>query len=106
MPLLFAALLTYPTHTGLAKAADEGHTTHAIIMDFEKAFDKVPHLLLLQKLQGIPGINTHLLNWILDFLSDRQQSVVLRGSKLSRVQSNFRSAAGICARANPFPMLH
>ena len=25
------------------------HTTHAIIMDFKKAFEKVPHLLLLQK---------------------------------------------------------
>ena len=63
----------------LAKAADEGHATHAIVLDFKKAFDKVPHLLLLQKLQGIPGINTYLLNWILDFFSDRQQSVVLRG---------------------------
>ena len=67
------------TYHELAKAADEGHTTHAIVMDFKKAFDKVPHFLLLQKLQGIPGINTYLLNWILDFLSDRQQSVVLRG---------------------------
>ena len=63
----------------LAKAADEGHTTHAIVMDFKKAFDKVPYVLFLQKLQGIPGINTYLLNWILDFLSDRQQFVVVRG---------------------------
>jgi len=49
-------------------------------MDFKKAFDKVPDLMLLQKLQEIPGINGYLLNWILDFLSDRQQSVVLRGA--------------------------
>ena len=67
--------LLYATYHELAKAADEGHTTHAIIMDFKKAFDKVPHLLLLQKLQIK---NTYLLNWILDFFSDRQQSVVLR----------------------------
>ena len=67
------------TYNDLAKAADDGHTTHAIVMDFKKAFDKVPHLLLLQKLQIIPGINTQLLNWIHDFLSNRQQSVVLNG---------------------------
>jgi hypothetical protein len=63
----------------LAKAADDGHTTHAIVMDFKKAFDKVPHLLLLQKLKQIPGINAHLINWIRDILSDRKQSVVLKG---------------------------
>ena len=42
------------TYHELVKAADEGHTTHAIVMDFKKAFDKVPHFLLLKKLQGIP----------------------------------------------------
>lgn len=60
--------------------ADEGLTTYvAVIMDFKKLFDKVLHLLLLLKLQQIPGIDVHLINWIHDFLSDRQQSVVLNG---------------------------
>jgi len=68
------------TYHDLVKAADERHTTPVVIMGFKKAFDKVPHLMLLQKLQEILGINGYLLNWILDFLSDRQQSVVLRGT--------------------------
>ena len=50
----------------LAKAADEGHTTHAIFIDFKKAFDKVPQLSLLQKLQGILGIN--ITGYLISFL--------------------------------------
>ena len=70
------------TYHDLVSAADKGHTIHAIIMDFKKAFDKVSHLLLLlQKLNKIPGINGHLLNWIQDFLTNRQQSVVLEGMR-------------------------
>jgi len=80
------------------KAADEGHTIHAVVMNFKKAFDKVPHLKLLKKLQEIPGIDGYLLNWMLDFLSDQQQSVVVRGasSQKCRVTSGVpqRSALG------------
>jgi len=50
------------TYHDLVKAANEGHTTNAVVMDFKMAFDKVPHLMLLQKLQDIPGINGYLLN--------------------------------------------
>ena len=39
------------TYHDLVSAVDKGHTTHAIIMDFKKAFDKVSHLLLLRKLK-------------------------------------------------------
>jgi len=64
------AKLNCVTYHNLVKAADEGHTTHAVVMDFKKTFDKVPHLMLLQKLKKVPGVNGYLLNWILDFLSD------------------------------------
>ena len=39
------------TYHDLVSVADKGHTTHAIIMDFKTAFDKVSHLLLLRKLK-------------------------------------------------------
>jgi len=58
------------TYLDLVKAADDRHTTHAVAMNFKKAFDKVPHLMLLPKLQETPGINGYLLDCILDFLSD------------------------------------
>ena len=50
--------------------------TDLIIMDFAKAFDKVPHRRLLHKLvnYGIRG-STH--KWINSWLSGRTQQVVL-----------------------------
>ena len=56
-----------------------GHKqTDLIIMDFAKAFDKVPHRRLLHKLEyyGIRG-STH--KWINSWLSGRTQQVVLDG---------------------------
>ena len=52
--------------------------TDAIIMDFAKAFDKVPHRRLLYKLKynGIRG-STH--KWISSWLSECSQKVVLDG---------------------------
>ena len=58
---------------------NRGHKqTDLIIMDFAKAFDKVPHRRLLHKLDyyGIRG-STH--KWISSWLSGRSQQVVLDG---------------------------
>ena len=49
-----------------------------IIMDFVKAFDKVPHRRLLYKLKYY-GIPENTLLWIQAFLSDRTQTVVVNG---------------------------
>ena len=50
----------------------------ALFLDFSKAFDKVPHVRLLQKLEHY-RICPQLINWIKDFLGKRQQQVVLNG---------------------------
>ena len=50
-----------------------------IIMDFSKAFDKVPHRRLYYKLDWY-GIRGNTREWILDFLSGMSQSVVPEGS--------------------------
>ena len=52
-----------------------------IFLDFEKAFDKVPHKRLLLKLSKY-GISGKLLNWFEAFLKDTRQRVVL-GDDLS-----------------------
>ena len=60
-------------------ARDRGQKqTDVIIIDFAKAFDKVPHRRLLYKLDhyGIRG-STH--KWISSWLSERSQKVVLDG---------------------------
>ena len=65
--------------SNLDGALNRGHKqTDLIIMDFAKAFDKVPHRSLLHKLEyyGIRG-STH--KWIKSWLSVRTQQVVLDG---------------------------
>ena len=65
--------------SNLDGAVNCGHKqTHLIIMDFAKAFDKIPHGRLLHKLEyyGIRG-STH--KWINTWLSGRTQQVVLGG---------------------------
>ena len=52
----------------------------AIFLDFQKAFDRVPHKRLSIKLHYY-GITGHSLNWIRAFLSDRSQAVVVDGTR-------------------------
>ena len=49
-----------------------------IVLDFSKAFDKVGHKRLLKKLHNY-GIRGNLLRWVLFFLLDRKQRVVVDG---------------------------
>jgi len=50
-----------------------------ICLDFQKAFDKVPHKRLMIKINAM-GITGDVLNLIEDWLNDREQRVVLLGS--------------------------
>ena len=61
---------------------DNSHVkqTGIIILDFSKAFDKVPHNRLLYKLENY-GIRGDTLKWIKAFLENRQQCVVVNGEK-------------------------
>ena len=63
-----------------AASIDERKQTDIFILDFEKAFDTVPHELLKCKLQKY-GVRKNILNWIDSFLSDRKQCVVVNGAK-------------------------
>ena len=47
-----------------------------ILLDFAKAFDKVPNARLVYKLEYY-GVRGNTLKWIRSFLSDGQQEVVL-----------------------------
>ena len=62
----------------VASNMDNGLQTDLCILDFAKAFDKVGHKRLLEKLKwyGIDGVTNR---WIKCFLTDRIQSVVLDG---------------------------
>ena len=47
-----------------------------IYLDFEKAFDKVPHKLLW-KLEHIGGLEGSLKNWMKDYLKGREMRTVV-----------------------------
>ena len=57
---------------------EEGRAVDIIYLDFQKAFDKVPHNRLLRKVEAL-GIGGSIHQWISDWLSDRKQRVVLNG---------------------------
>ena len=62
----------------LTRLVDEGHSVDVLYLDFSKAFDKVPHARLIDKLNAV-GIGGRVLQWIRAWLSDRKQRVVLNG---------------------------
>ena len=57
---------------------DEGSPVDVIYLDFQKAFDKVPHQRLILKLKS-HGMGNSIINWIEQWLTDRRQSVVVDG---------------------------
>ena len=66
----------------LAKGLNDKQQIDAVLLDFSKAFDRVPHQRLLLKLNHY-GVRGNILSWIEDFLSARTQEVVIEGSKSS-----------------------
>lgn len=57
---------------------EAGGQVDVIYTDFEKAFDRVDHVILLSKLQNL-GIHGDLLRWVRSYLSRRSQAVVVGG---------------------------
>ena len=57
---------------------DEGSSVALIYLDFQKAFDKVPHQRLILKLKS-HGMGNSIINWIEQWLNDRRQRVVEGG---------------------------
>jgi ribonucleases P/MRP protein subunit RPP40 len=62
----------------IAEDLDSGEAVDVIYLDFQKAFDKVPHLRLLVKLKEI-GVRGRVLDWIAEWLNGRKQRVVING---------------------------
>jgi sarcosine oxidase/L-pipecolate oxidase len=61
------------------KQLDNRNGIDTIYLDFQKAFDTVPHQHLINKLQSY-DICGNILGWIRDFLANRKQKVVINGT--------------------------
>ena len=57
---------------------ENGHGLDVLYLDYQKAFDTVPHQRLIEKLKWY-GVTGSLWNWIRDFLSGRIMRVVIDG---------------------------
>ena len=59
-------------------AMDKNLQVDTVYLDFRKAFDSVPHMRLLKKVEAY-GISGMILEWLRNFLSGRKQRVVVNG---------------------------
>ena len=71
------------TLNDILTSVDQQKSVHAAVLDFAKAFDRVPHALLMEKLSKT-DIDDYIISWIHNFLLHRSQCVVLDGK-----ESNF-----------------
>ena len=62
----------------ILEGMENNEDVDVVYLDFAKAFDKVHHGVLIQKLQNA-GITGKLLKWINNFLSNRKQTVSVEG---------------------------
>jgi len=65
----------------IADSMDNGDRINAIVIDFSKAFDLVPHHRLLTKI-AISGVDSSVVAWVREFLLGRTQRV-REGGQLS-----------------------
>ena len=55
-----------------------GKEVHIVFLDISKAFDRVWHAGLLEKLKAL-GVRNPLLMWIESYLKGRKQRVIIEG---------------------------
>ena len=60
-------------------ALDKGYKVSVIFVDFKKAFDTIDHEILKCKLQAA-GLSGDVHNWLVNYLSNRQQYVDINGT--------------------------
>ena len=58
----------------VSAGVDKGNTVDVVLFDYSKAFDVVPHSILLNKLKLL-GFDRDILRWISSFLTDRLMEV-------------------------------
>ncbi|PKU41163.1 rna-directed dna polymerase from mobile element jockey- hypothetical protein [Limosa lapponica baueri] len=69
-------------YDGITGWIDEGRAVDVVYLDFSKAFDTVSHSILIDKLRKW-GLEERTVRWIENWLKDRAQRVVIRGTESS-----------------------
>ena len=76
-------------HDEVLKLMEDGGNIDVIYADFAKAYDKIDHLKMLEKMKNQFGISGKVGNWIKNFLQNRKQQVLIEetASEKSKVLS-------------------
>lgn len=67
----------------ITSSLDKGKNIDVIYLDFQKAFDKISHKILITKMISL-GIDISIVFWVQEFLRDRTQVTIIRGKCSSR----------------------
>ena len=78
----------------MTSLVDVGNEVDIVYLDFSKAFDKVPHDILVRKLVKT-GLDKVTIQWICNWLADRTQRMLINGSSSSWCSAGFWAGAGI-----------
>ena len=85
----------------IAESLDKRYQVDIIYMDFAKAFDRVSHDILIQKLFYKFSFNDDLVNFFKSYLHNRPQRVVVRG----HYSDYYYASSGIPQGSNLGPLL-
>ena len=77
----------FSTYRIMEARINKGKTVGSVMLDISKAFDLIPHNLLLDQLRAY-GLSTQSLNLIKDYLSGRRQRVKVANAKSDTVKIN------------------
>ena len=75
----------------MTQLLDEGKAVHIVYLNFQKAFDTVPHRILIEKLAA-HGLDERTVCWIKHWLAVWSQRMVVNGAKSSWPQVVFLRA--------------
>ena len=63
----------------LALAMDRDLEFVLVLLDFSSAFDRIDHNILIKRLRDRYGIGGTAVNWLVSYLDDRDQRIVING---------------------------
>ncbi|KAI3373073.1 hypothetical protein L3Q82_006342 [Scortum barcoo] len=92
-------------HTALTHLENKDSYVRLLFVDFTSAFNTIIPQTLVQKLTTL-GLSSTLCNWVLDFLTDRPQSVKDPRRLLLLHQPQHRLPPGLCAEPPPVHPAH
>lgn len=91
-------LIEFTNYTSLS--IESGYQVDVVYTDFSKAFDRVPHKLLIRKLSNV-GIHANMLSWIDSYLTGRSQYVLANGQR----SNMFKVLSGVPQGSHLGPLL-